>query len=44
MLYACKLILFQGSTIGEFAKDKFQGEFMEIWQAAVEKEKFEKVN
>lgn len=34
----------KGQTLGEFTKDRFPGEFMELWKAAVQKEKFEVVD
>ncbi|KAG8190381.1 hypothetical protein JTE90_022025 [Oedothorax gibbosus] len=34
----------KGSTIGEFAKDKFPGEFSESWRSVLSKESFETVD
>ncbi|XP_035220236.1 FACT complex subunit SPT16-like [Stegodyphus dumicola] len=34
----------KGSTIGEFAKDKFPGEFLDAWRAALSKENFDTVD
>ncbi|CAL1278690.1 unnamed protein product [Larinioides sclopetarius] len=34
----------KGSTIGEFAKDKFPGEFLDSWRAALSKENFDSVD
>lgn len=33
-----------GQAIGEFSKDKFAGEFLDLWKAALQKEKFDAVD
>lgn len=38
----CSLHL-KGKTVGVFVKDNFQGQFVDEWKNAFEKESFEKV-
>ena len=38
------LLAFQGKTVGVFVKDNFQGQFVDEWKNAFEKESFEKVS
>lgn len=42
MNMVCSLHL-KGKTVGVFVKDNFQGQFVDEWKNAFEKESFEKV-